>query len=174
MRQQVQSLKPTLFLCTWTFLQRPPVVPTMEFSRQKRSPSSSSAESTIQSLAVSPPCYVTEIFTYFWSTTVAIDEALLQAVGELSFDYTSKFVNTDIATFEVIKLKSDSPPQGGLPKLSDTESGKAPKPDYDVQINITSLNRAVDPPVSVTVVVSAFLRCVLACCLLTRYLNHDV
>ena len=115
MRQQVRNLKPMLFLCTWTPLQRPPVVSTMEFSHQKRSPSSSLAESTIQSLAVSPPCYVTEIFTYIWCTTVTIDEALLQAVGELSFDYTSKFVNTDIATFEVIKLKSDSPPQGGLP-----------------------------------------------------------
>ena len=146
----------------------------MEFSLQKRSPSSSSGESTIQSLAVSPPCYVTQNFTYFWSTTVTIDEALLQAVGELSFDYTSKFVNTDIATFEVIKLKSDSPPQGGLSKVSDTESGKAPKPDYDVQINITSLNRAVDPLVSVTVVVSTFLHCVLVCGLLTRYFNHDV
>jgi hypothetical protein len=117
----------------------------------------------IQSLAVSRPCYVTENHTKFWRTTVAIDEAVLKAVGELSFDYTNIFSSHDLATFEVIKLKSDKHPQEGEspPKKSDKEGNKSPKADYDVQINITTLNHAVNPPVSVTVVVSAFLRCVL-------------
>jgi len=105
----------------------------MEFSRQKRSPSLTFAGKYDSELS---------------------NEAVLKAVGELSFDYTNIFSSHDLATFEVIKLKSDKPPQEGEspPKESDKEGNKSPKPDYDIQINITPLNHAVNPPVSVTVV----------------------
>ena len=112
---------------------------------------------------MSRPCCVAGNYTNFWCTTLAIDEAVLRAVGGLSFDHISKFSSDDFATFEVIKLKSDPPSQGGQtpPKVSNAESDKVPEPNYDVQINITTLDHAKNPPVSVTVVVSAFLRCVL-------------